>query len=142
MSWAWISMSPIQRLMMQIAVDENGCWVWQGATNKGGYGRIHVNKKPIVVHRFAYEFYKGTIPPGLEVDHLCRVPQCCNPDHLEAVTKGENMRRAWSHSPHRRVGFCGRCRAVLDGKATFYCRACAREVQRAWKERVRARLLV
>lgn len=37
--------------------------------------------------------WKGEIPHGLEIDHLCNKPTCCNPDHLEAVTRAENERR-------------------------------------------------
>lgn len=31
-----------------------------------------------------------------ELDHLCRRPACCNPDHLEPVTHRTNMRRAYA----------------------------------------------
>lgn len=44
-------------------------------------------------HRVAYELTRGPIPAGMEIDHLCRVRSCVNPDHLEAVTRGENLRR-------------------------------------------------
>jgi len=30
---------------------------------------------------------------GLELDHLCRVTSCVNPDHLEQVTKQVNLLR-------------------------------------------------
>lgn len=33
------------------------------------------------------------MPEGLELDHLCRVRCCCNPSHLEPVTRAENIRR-------------------------------------------------
>lgn len=38
----------------------------------------------------------GPLPPGLELDHLCRNKSCVRPDHLEAVTHRENMRRAYA----------------------------------------------
>jgi hypothetical protein len=44
-------------------------------------------------HRTMYEHAKGPIPAGLVIDHLCRQPRCCNPDHLEAVTQRENLLR-------------------------------------------------
>jgi len=44
-------------------------------------------------HRLAYERAKGSIPAGLQIDHLCRVRECVNPDHLEAVSQRENIRR-------------------------------------------------
>lgn len=45
-------------------------------------------------HRFAFKRRFGHLPPVL--DHLCRQPACCNPDHLEAVSQAENCRRGKS----------------------------------------------
>lgn len=67
-----------------------GCWLWLGSINGGGYGRY----KHTYAHRSAYEVVHGPIAAGLHIDHLCRVTCCVNPDHLEAVTPLENMRRA------------------------------------------------
>jgi hypothetical protein len=64
------------------------CWIWTGGTNKG-YGKTHGR----YAHRRAYELLVGPIPPGLELDHLCAVPLCVNPDHLEPVTRTENIDR-------------------------------------------------
>lgn len=73
-----------------------GCWVWQRATDPSGYGRMPSHDHPqktIYAHRVYYERTKGTIPAGLQIDHLCRRRNCVNPAHLEAVTAGENLRR-------------------------------------------------
>jgi len=66
------------------------CWIWTSTTNNKGYGRFSVNAKPVLAHRFSYELFKGDIPTGMELDHLCRNPKCVNPNHLEAVTHKEN----------------------------------------------------
>ncbi len=79
-------------------VTESGCHVWIGATNINGYGMIGVNGRTRYVHRIAYELAKAPIPEGLQIDHLCRVRCCVNPDHLEAVTNKENGRRSESVS--------------------------------------------
>ncbi len=82
-----------EKFWSRIKVDENDCWLWQGKLNDAGYGRIKVGKKDVRVHRLSYECYKSEIPEGLVLDHLCRVRNCANPDHLEPVTKGENTKR-------------------------------------------------
>lgn len=67
--------------------------------NNKGYGQLRVKQpdgqwKSRLAHVVAYEEAKGPMPAGLETDHLCRITDCVNPDHLEAVTHSENMRRA------------------------------------------------
>jgi len=70
-----------------------GCWLWVGSTATNGYGGFMVGGKNFRVHRLSYELIKGEIPDGLQIDHLCRVRNCVNPDHLEAVTQRENIFR-------------------------------------------------
>jgi hypothetical protein len=68
------------------------CWLWNAAVNKEGYGEIKAEQgnKKYKAHRVAYELYKGPIPDGLVIDHICRNTSCVNPDHLRAITKVEN----------------------------------------------------
>jgi hypothetical protein len=79
-------------------VDTSGdCWEWTGATNKG-YGVIGRGARGAGLaqaHRAVWELLVGPIPPGMELDHLCRVHNCCNPDHLEPVSPEENKRRGF-----------------------------------------------
>lgn len=75
------------------------CWFWLGYT-KDGYGTTHRNGRPVRVHRLVYELLVGPIADGMTLDHLCRMTTCCNPDHLEQVTPGENSRRARLHVQH------------------------------------------
>lgn len=72
----------------------SGCWLWTGATNNRGYGSIGDGGRQYGAHRFSYELYCGQIPEGLEIDHLCSVRSCVNPDHLEPVSRIENVRRS------------------------------------------------
>lgn len=73
---------------------ETPCWIWQAALNSGGYGTTTDGSgRGVMAHRLVYEHYRGTIPEGLFLDHLCRNPACVNPDHLEPVTNSENVRR-------------------------------------------------
>lgn len=74
-----------------------GCWLWTGATNGVGYGCI-CRGRPLrgneYAHRLSYAWANGVIPEGLDIDHLCRVRNCVNPSHLEAVTRSVNLRRS------------------------------------------------
>ena len=44
-------------------------------------------------YRVVYLFNKGPIPQGMTVDHLCYNPLCCNPNHLQLLTRAENSAR-------------------------------------------------
>ncbi len=67
------------------------CWLWIGELNNRGYGQYGEGKK---AHRVAWLLDGGELPPGMELDHKCRVKRCVRPDHLELVTHQENRRRA------------------------------------------------
>lgn len=74
--------------------DEHGCWLWTGSLSHNGYARMYVKGKEQNVHRHVYETMIGDVPAGHQIDHRCRVRRCINPEHLEAVTPTENIRRA------------------------------------------------
>lgn len=70
------------------------CWIWTGSGNGDGYGQASYQGKQQFVHRVAYTIIVGPIPDGLQIDHLCRVRHCLNPQHLEPVTSLENSLRS------------------------------------------------
>lgn len=85
------------------------CWPWTGSVDGGGYGMIFINGTKTRLHRahrFAYEYFIGPIPGGLEIDHTCHTKECptptkgdphrrcVNPRHLEAVDRPTNIRRS------------------------------------------------
>jgi hypothetical protein len=72
---------------------ETPCWVWQRFINPAGYGMKRVGPATRLAHRVYYVARFGAVPEGLELDHLCRVRACVNPDHLEPVTKRVNILR-------------------------------------------------
>jgi hypothetical protein len=71
------------------------CFIWKG--RKGGrhnkYAMVRLRGQEVYVHRAMYEQEVGPIPDGMQIDHLCRVPRCIRPEHLEPVTHTENQRR-------------------------------------------------
>lgn len=69
------------------------CWIWQGATDSSGYGSLGIMGKMFSAHRFYFEKEHGEIPVGVQLDHLCRVIRCCNPEHLDPVSGTVNVRR-------------------------------------------------
>lgn len=71
--------------------DTGECWLWKGSFNSHGYGRFGHPAK--MAHRLVYEMYRGPIPEGLHLDHLCRTKACVNPAHLEPVTPAVNIQR-------------------------------------------------
>lgn len=70
-------------------------WKWTGANNHRGYGRFRLSnsRRRVQAHRWAWEYFNKSIPNKLVIDHLCKVPSCVNPTHLDVVPQGENIRR-------------------------------------------------
>ncbi len=127
------------RIVEKISIESNGCWIWTGYLNDG-YGRPMLLAKRKYLHRVTYEALNGLIPDGLELDHLCRVKKCCNPEHLEAVTHLENVRRGIAGARKKAQTHCLRGHEFSDSNTRRYrgkriCRECARILQIARRAR-------
>ena len=68
----------------------DSCWNWKAAKGKGGYGRFRYEGRLGMAHKFAYELIHGTVPDGMEVDHVCHNTGCVNPAHLRLTTHKQN----------------------------------------------------
>lgn len=69
----------------------SGCWVWQRARQKSGYGYFKYKNKNVLAHRWSYEKFVGPIPPTLFVLHKCDNRLCVKPSHLFLGNNQDNM---------------------------------------------------
>lgn len=118
------------------------CWLWARNVigNKCDYGKIFFDGRYHLAHRVVYEALVCPIPEGLDLDHLCRVPRCINPDHLEPVTRAENVRRGLAGSLQIRVTHCPKNHEYDTANTYMYkdgrrrCRECTKLDMRRRRE--------
>lgn len=138
-----LNATPAERIARHIRVDESGCWRWTGWCDKAGYARIRIDRIYRPAHRVSYEAHVGPIPEGLHIDHLCRVRDCVNPDHLEAVTPTVNTLRSFCPAAiNARKTHCNRGHELagdnlkVDPDGHRRCRECRRLMENArWESR-------
>jgi hypothetical protein len=103
MTKVWPRKTLAERFWPKVAKSD-GCWLWLASTDARGYGQILSpgrRGKPLAAHRVSYELAYGPIGSGLVIDHLCRNSRCVRPEHLEAVTQAENIRRGMVGNPDK-----------------------------------------
>lgn len=132
----------LDNIFAKVLEDETGCWLWQGCVNGSGYGKIRCDGTRIGAHRTFYALFNGSLTKELCLDHLCRVHNCVNPDHLEMVTFQENIRRGQHY--HRNKTHCAAGHEYTEentyqapDKTHRQCRTCGRQRQREWHARQR-----
>lgn len=135
----------LDRLLSKIEINQQSdCWLWTGCTGSGGYAVIQINRKTRYgirgtryAHRVAYEMLVGSIPRGHQLDHLCRIRRCVNPDHLEPVTPKENTRRGINANSLKTICPQGHSYSVentyIARDGSRICRACHKEHERVYR---------
>lgn len=139
-----------QRFQVKIIIDPvTECWVWIGYKLKYGHGRISIGNKKLLTHRVSYLLLKGPIPSETpHLDHLCRNPPCCNPEHLEPVTNSENVKRGDAGRHFREKTHCPQGHLYSIENTLLYnggrnCRICKNTQSSKWqKERRKKRKLL
>jgi len=145
-----------ERLMAH--VDRRGndeCWPWTGHVSERGYGSASRGGRAgaTPAHRLIYETFVGSIPEGMDIDHLCHVAEqcrggdtcphrrCCNPRHLAPERPVPNTMRGNSPAAvNARKTHCKNghpfdaANTQVSTKGNRSCRICRAE----WKRRRRA----
>ena len=91
----------VEKLLNNVVINENGCWIWTGREMNSGYGIIHIARQAWSAHRAAYRVFNGGIPTGVCVLHSCDVKRCINPAHLFLGTKQDNSKDMVSKGRHK-----------------------------------------
>lgn len=77
-----------------------GCWLYMGFRKWDGYGWLCRRGRYMTAHRYAWILTHGEPAEGLSIMHLCDVPACCNPAHLQLGTHQANMADAKTKRRH------------------------------------------
>jgi hypothetical protein len=92
----------LARLAACLDEDAAGCWVWLGGLNRpGGYGRIWWHGGYHLVHVLMWSLTGHRVRRGCEMHHRCHNRRCCNPDHLQPVTRRVHRRLTHTERRHR-----------------------------------------
>ena len=81
-------------LSAKYVVDQStGCWVWNAALDRDGYGAITVARRKYRAHRALWIVANCSDVPEQTLDHICRNRACVNPNHLEPTSHKTNTLR-------------------------------------------------
>ena len=121
------------------------CWISDRAPTRrvrddavNSYRGVRIGKNMIPVHLASYRHFKGPIPEGHQVHHLCGNKPCWRPDHLIAVTPAEHRKYHYTDvcsNGHVRTPENTRVRTTKQGWVTRNCLVCIKQWNREAYER-------
>ena len=76
------------------------CMAWKYGLNRDGYGTLTIDGRQELAHRAVFIQTQGTIPEGMQINHLCNRPYCVQPSHLYAGSKQDNRDDSLIFSQH------------------------------------------
>lgn len=135
----------IEDVLSRIVINQKtGCHIWTGPKTWNGYGQVRFNNRWSMVHRVIWEHFRGPIPEGMQIDHLCAVEPCCNVEHLRVVTPQENVLANTCNSigaQNSRKTECPTCGGAFSfwPNGYRYCKPCMRRWQSEYQRKYRSR---
>jgi hypothetical protein len=152
----WFTDEQLKKIIDRIEPQESGCWWYPAVPDNKGYAITRIGwpvTKGSRIHRLSWIFYKGDIPEGMVIDHMCHDPKeceggntcihrrCVNPDHLQLVSSADNSKktvRILKYKTH-----CKRGHNLEDNIMEYNtkkgkrqaCKLCSRESQKSYLRR-------
>lgn len=134
-------MCAIHRFLRKILRTASGCWLWQANITSAGYGLFWFDETSWLAHRWSWLTFRGKIPGGLVIRHMCGNKLCVNPGHLDIGTQQQNVMDAIAAGTHAASAktHCKRghpfdekntYRFVSKGKPRRGCRICRNEASK------------
>lgn len=118
-----------------------GCWLYQGAKDRFGYGRVFLAGKERKAPKLYFEVFVGPVPDGAKLIHTlapkhCLGSGCCNPAHLEIEQTFQNVQFARRICPKGHLIDADNAVIELRGDNLLVrCRECRRSTWRSEKRR-------
>lgn len=103
---------------------DDECWPWRGYTQTNGYGWVNVGHFKMSAHRLALLVAGIPVQPGLDACHTCDNRACCNPAHLYAGSRRQNMADCSVRHRHNKPRGERHWRAKLSEEKVLQIRAC------------------
>lgn len=83
----------IDAIKHKSTINENGCWMWNGAKSGNGYAQLWLSGRRVeLAHRASFNIVNGPIGEGMCICHSCDTPSCVNPEHLFQGTIQDNLK--------------------------------------------------